>query len=64
MRLYHALGLERSIYTPMFAMARVASWAAHLIDQYGHNRLIRPRSLYMGPGAKGGEGGGEVIIME
>jgi len=51
-RLYHALGLERSIYTPMFVMARVAGWAAHLIEQYGHNRLIRPRSLYTGPGAR------------
>jgi citrate synthase len=48
-RLYHALGLEPTIYTPMFVMARVAGQSAHLIEQYKHNRLIRPRSLYTGP---------------
>jgi len=51
-RLYHALGLEPPIYTPMFVMARVAGQAAHLIEQYKHNRLIRPRSLYTGPGLR------------
>jgi citrate synthase len=51
-RLYHALGLDRTIYTPMFVMARVAGQAAHLIEQYSHNRLIRPRSLYTGPGKR------------
>jgi citrate synthase len=51
-RLYHALGLEPTIYTPMFVMARVAGQAAHLIEQYKHNRLIRPRSLYTGPGLR------------
>jgi 2-methylcitrate synthase/citrate synthase II len=48
-RLYHALGLEVPIYTPIFAMARVAGWSAHVIEQAGKNRLIRPRSLYVGP---------------
>ncbi len=48
-RLYHALGLEIPIYTPMFAMSRVAGWSAHVIEQLGNNRLIRPRSLYIGP---------------
>lgn len=51
-RLYHALGLEPTIYTPMFVMARVAGQAAHLIEQYKHNRLIRPRSLYTGPAGR------------
>ncbi len=51
-RLYHALGLEPTIYTPMFVMSRVAGWAAHLIEQYRNNRLIRPRSLYIGPKAR------------
>jgi 2-methylcitrate synthase/citrate synthase II len=51
-RLYHALGLEPPIYTPMFVMSRVAGQAAHLIEQYKHNRLIRPRSLYNGPGLR------------
>lgn len=51
-RLYHALGLEPTIYTPMFVMSRVAGWSAHLIEQYRNNRLIRPRSLYVGPKAR------------
>ncbi|HEV3142560.1 MAG TPA: citrate/2-methylcitrate synthase [Gemmataceae bacterium] len=51
-RLYHALGLERTLYTPIFVMARVAGWAAHCIEQYDHNRLIRPRAKYTGPGKR------------
>ena len=45
------------MFTSMFTCARVAGWSAHLIEQYGHNRLIRPRSLYVGPGARGVKGG-------
>jgi 2-methylcitrate synthase/citrate synthase II len=48
-RLYHALGLEAPLYTPIFVMARVAGWAAHVIEQSAHNRLIRPRARYVGP---------------
>jgi len=48
-RLYHALGLETSLYTPIFVTARVAGWAAHVIEQAAHNRLIRPRGRYVGP---------------
>lgn len=48
-RLYHALGLEIPIYTPIFALSRVAGWSAHVIEQLDNNRLIRPRSLYIGP---------------
>ena len=48
-RLYHALGLEVPLYTPIFVMSRVAGWAAHVIEQHEHNRLIRPRGLYTGP---------------
>jgi citrate synthase len=48
-RLYHALGLEVSLYTPIFVMARVAGWSAHFIEQHDNNRLIRPRSRYVGP---------------
>src|SRR6476469_5979865 len=35
--------------TPVFAVSRVAGWCAHVIEQHDHNRLIRPRSLYVGP---------------
>ncbi len=48
-RLYNALGLEVPLYTPIFVMARVAGWSAHVIEQQSRNRLIRPRSRYIGP---------------
>jgi 2-methylcitrate synthase/citrate synthase II len=48
-RLYHYLGLRADIYTPIFAMARVAGWSAHIIEQLDHNRLMRPRGRYIGP---------------
>jgi 2-methylcitrate synthase/citrate synthase II len=48
-RLYHAMGLETPIYTPIFVMARVAGWSAHVLEQQQHNRLIRPRARYTGP---------------
>jgi citrate synthase len=48
-RLYHALGLEIPLYTPIFVMSRVAGWSAHIIEQLSHNRLIRPRARYTGP---------------
>ncbi len=48
-RLYHYMGLDTDLYTPIFAMARVAGWAAHIIEQLDHNRLMRPRARYIGP---------------
>ena len=51
-RLYHALGLEVPLYTPIFVMSRVAGWSAHVIEQSEHNRLIRPRSRYVGPSTR------------
>ena len=51
-RLYHAMGLEIPVYTPMFAMSRITGWAAHVDEQLGANRLIRPRGLYTGPGPR------------
>jgi citrate synthase len=51
-RLYHALGLEPPLYTPIFVMSRVAGWSAHVNEQQAHNRLIRPRARYTGPGRR------------
>jgi citrate synthase len=51
-RLYHAMGLEVPLYTPIFVMARVAGWSSHVIEQLSNNRLIRPRSRYVGPGMR------------
>jgi 2-methylcitrate synthase/citrate synthase II len=48
-RLYHYMDLDIHLYTPIFAMARVAGWAAHIIEQLDHNRLMRPRARYIGP---------------
>ncbi len=48
-RLYHAMGLDVPLYTPIFVMARVTGWSAHVIEQLANNRLIRPRSRYTGP---------------
>ena len=48
-RLYHYLGLEVELYTPLFVVSRVVGWAAHVIEQSENNRLIRPRSKYTGP---------------
>jgi len=47
-RLYHYLGLEIDLYTPLFVASRVVGWAAHVIEQSENNRLIRPRSRYIG----------------
>jgi citrate synthase len=48
-RLYHAMGLEVPLYTPIFVMSRVTGWSAHVIEQLENNRLIRPRARYTGP---------------
>ena len=48
-RLYHALGLEVPLYTPIFVMSRVTGWSAHVMEQLENNRLIRPRARYVGP---------------
>ncbi len=47
--LLHMMGIPPELNTPVFACARVAGWCAHVIEQHEHNRLIRPRSRYIGP---------------
>jgi citrate synthase len=51
-RLYHYLGLDVELFTPLFAVSRVAGWSAHIIEQLANNRLIRPRANYTGPAAR------------
>lgn len=46
---YHALGIPPELFTPVFAVSRVSGWTAHVLEQYAHNRLIRPRAEYIGP---------------
>jgi citrate synthase len=46
---YQTLGIDIDLYTPIFAVSRIAGWAAHVIEQLDDNRLIRPRAEYIGP---------------
>lgn len=48
-RVYHALGLPLRVFTPIFVVARMSGWTAHVIEQVGDNRIIRPLSIYAGP---------------
>jgi citrate synthase len=46
---YRTLGLDVDLFTPIFAVSRIAGWTAHVIEQFDDNRLIRPRADYVGP---------------
>jgi citrate synthase len=46
---YYALGIPIDLFTPIFAVSRIAGWTAHVLEQYANNRLIRPRADYIGP---------------
>jgi citrate synthase len=43
------LGIPSDEFTCVFACSRVAGWSAHVLEQYAHNRLIRPQATYVGP---------------
>ncbi len=45
---YYVMGIPLDLYTPIFAVSRVAGWSAHVLEQHGDNRLIRPLSEYTG----------------
>jgi citrate synthase len=47
--LLHGLGLPTGLFTPTFAVGRVAGWTAHCFEQRELDRLIRPQSEYVGP---------------
>src|SRR5262249_61034524 len=47
--LLHGLGLDVPLFTPTFAISRVSGWIAHAFEQRASNRLIRPKSEYVGP---------------
>jgi len=46
---YHYCGIPTSLFTPIFVMARITGWSAHVFEQRSNNRLIRPTSEYTGP---------------
>lgn len=46
---YRLLGIPAILFTPIFAMGRVAGWLAHILEQRSDNRIYRPESLWTGP---------------
>jgi citrate synthase len=50
--LLEAVGVPRTLFSPMFAASRVVGWCAHVAEQRAVGRLIRPGSSYVGPSAR------------
>jgi citrate synthase len=46
--IYQELGIPRDLFTPIFAIARVAGWLAHWLEQMQNNRIFRPEQIYVG----------------
>lgn len=46
---YYHLGIPIDLFTPIFAISRVAGWTAHVMEYLEDNRIFRPRQLYVGP---------------
>lgn len=49
---YYTMGIPLDLFTPIFAIARVAGWTAHIMEQHKNNRIIRPTDDYTGPMGK------------
>lgn len=45
---YHSMGIPTDIFTPIFAVSRIAGWIAHAKEQYEKNRIYRPRGKWQG----------------
>ncbi|WIM68217.1 bifunctional 2-methylcitrate synthase/citrate synthase [Corynebacterium breve] len=45
---YYLMGFDIPFFTPLFVMARITGWSAHIIEQYENNSLIRPLAAYNG----------------
>ncbi|MCL7412768.1 MAG: citrate synthase/methylcitrate synthase [ANME-2 cluster archaeon] len=46
---YYCLGIPTNMFTPIFAVSRTAGWVARIVEYIEHNRIFRPRALYVGP---------------
>ena len=51
--LLDAVGIDRSLFTPLFAAGRTPGWCAHVVEQQKTGKLIRPASRYVGPAVSG-----------
>ena len=49
---YYTMGIPLDLFTPIFAVARIAGWTAHVMEQHKNNRIIRPTDDYIGPMGK------------
>jgi citrate synthase len=47
--IYRAMGIETAMFTPIFAVSRVAGWTARALEYLNDNRIFRPRAIYVGP---------------
>ena len=45
---YHLMKFDTDFFTPIFVMARITGWSAHIMEQHASNKLIRPLSKYSG----------------
>ena len=46
---YYTMQIPIDLFTPIFAVARVTGWSAHVMEQHKNNRIIRPTDDYVGP---------------
>ncbi len=47
--MYYQMGIPFELFTPIFAVSRIAGWSAHILEQHARNRIIRPAAEYTGP---------------